>query len=77
MKGDGYTSADVARIMVAQDGRCACGCGRHLLTHGFHVDHVIPIARGGVNDATNIQLMAPICNLRKGAKHDRDSRLHV
>jgi 5-methylcytosine-specific restriction endonuclease McrA len=32
------------------------------------VDHVIPLARGGANDAANLQVLCVRCNLKKGAK---------
>lgn len=31
-------------------------------------DHVTPISRGGDSSDGNVQLLAPICNLRNGAK---------
>ncbi len=55
------------RMMKRQGYRCACGCGRSLYA-GYHVDHVISIARGGAHEEGNLQLLAPRCNLRKGAK---------
>jgi hypothetical protein len=33
----------------------------------LHVDHVVPLARGGLNDVTNLQLLCEECNLKKGA----------
>ena len=65
--GGGYTRGDVMRLWVRQGGVCACGCGA-LLAHGYHVDHVVALARGGLNEAGNLQLLSPACNLRKGAK---------
>lgn len=50
-----------------QGGRCANPHCRCELTE-FHADHVIPLARGGSNSASNIQLLCPSCNLKKGAK---------
>ncbi|WP_199318875.1 HNH endonuclease signature motif containing protein [Leptolyngbya sp. FACHB-541] len=28
-------------------------------------DHMVPLARGGLNDVTNLQLLCQPCNLRK------------
>jgi 5-methylcytosine-specific restriction endonuclease McrA len=33
-----------------------------------HIDHVIPRARGGQNDASNLQLLCISCNTAKGAR---------
>lgn len=33
-----------------------------------HYDHIIPLAEGGINDVTNLQLLCSACNLKKGRK---------
>ncbi|MGP0054591.1 MAG: HNH endonuclease [Steroidobacteraceae bacterium] len=57
---------------------CACGCGRSLHL-GFHVDHVVPLARGGTNWPANLALLAPVCNRKKGCgpAHPRRSPYHA
>ncbi len=35
---------------------------------GLHVDHVKPLAKGGLHCLHNLQLLPPLENLRKGAK---------
>jgi 5-methylcytosine-specific restriction endonuclease McrA len=62
-----YSAEDVKRLWERQGGRCACGCG-WALHAGYHVDHIVALARGGRNEAGNLQLLAPACNLRKGMK---------
>jgi len=32
----------------------------------LNYDHVIPLAKGGLNDVTNLQLLCKMCNERKG-----------
>ena len=61
-----YTAADVRALMVRQG--CACAVCGVMLHGGYHVDHVIPIAKGGMNVVGNLQLLCPRCNLTKGAK---------
>ncbi len=34
----------------------------------YHIEHVIPLSRGGTNDIDNIVLSCPLCNLKKGNK---------
>lgn len=54
------------RLLVLQKGRCAC-CGESL-DAGYNLDHIVPLARGGVNEDWNIQLLTPKCNSAKAAK---------
>lgn len=61
-----HTAEDIARIMKQQRGRCAY-C-RQKLGEEYHVDHITPIAKGGTNDARNIQLTCAKCNLEKSAR---------
>lgn len=62
-----YSAEDVSRIRVSQNDKCAC-CRARLGGRG-HVDHIIPLARGGSNWPSNIQLLCAHCNL---SKHDKD-----
>lgn len=62
-----YTAQEVRLLWTRQRGVCN-GCGGSLGVLGYHVDHVIAIAKGGLNVAANLQLLCPKCNLRKGAK---------
>jgi len=33
----------------------------------FHIDHVIPLAKGGIECVTNLQILCAKCNLKKNA----------
>ncbi len=41
---------------------------------GFHVDHIIPLSKGGWHMMFNAQITHPPCNLRKGDRVDESSR---
>jgi 5-methylcytosine-specific restriction endonuclease McrA len=61
------------RLYECQHGLCPGtdhgGCGLPLgQPAGNHVDHVIPQSLGGPDEDWNLQLMHPVCNLRK---HDK------
>ena len=64
-----HTISDIKNIYALQRGRCAC-CMKKL--NKYHVDHRMPLARGGSNDRLNLQLLCPECNLSKNAKHPID-----
>jgi len=54
------------KLFKLQKGRCAC-CNKPL-GDDFHLDHIMPIARGGSNTDENIQLLRASCNQRKSVK---------
>ena len=57
------SAQDVQRQHAAQKGKCYY-CG-HNLGKPYHVDHVIPLSRGGSNAPENLVLACPHCNLTK------------
>jgi 5-methylcytosine-specific restriction endonuclease McrA len=61
-----HTAADVCDILKLQRNRCAICCEK--LGKKYHVDHIIPLAKGGTNDRKNIQITCKPCNLAKGAR---------
>lgn len=61
-----HTGADVKAQYKRQKGRCYyCGC---KVGEDYHVDHVIPLSRGGSNGPENIVIACPSCNLSKKDK---------
>jgi len=60
-----YTSDDLAALYQAQAGLCAyCGLS---LPATYHVDHKMPLVRGGTHWPDNLCLACERCNKRKGA----------
>jgi 5-methylcytosine-specific restriction endonuclease McrA len=52
-------------LNAKQKGKCAV-CRDTLAAR--HVDHIIPLARGGFHERSNLQLLCQPCNSRKSAK---------
>jgi 5-methylcytosine-specific restriction endonuclease McrA len=60
-----HTADELKALFQRQHGKCAY-CSKSI-RNGYHVDHVIPLARGGSNWITNISLACARCNLTKSA----------
>jgi hypothetical protein len=61
-----HTVADIRKQYADQGGRCYhCQCE---VGDRYHIDHVIPLARGGSNDPSNLVITCPSCNMRKHTK---------
>lgn len=58
-----HTANDIEAQYIKQRGLCHwCGVDTGKL---YHVDHVIPISRGGRNDPDNLVIACPRCNMSK------------
>ncbi len=67
-----HTGAEITRIRTMQQDRCAMPyCKKKLMGKG-HVDHRVALARGGGNDASNLQILCANCNLEKKDKDELD-----
>ena len=53
----------VERLMIKQGGMCAC-CGE-AMNGKYHLDHIIPVSKGGSNTENNVHLLLPKCNQQK------------
>ncbi len=64
------------RYDVLASGCCAV-CGRTVSRHGavLHVDHIVPISRGGTDDRFNLQALCDLCNLGKSNRYAGDRLL--
>jgi len=57
------STREQAMKALASISRCAyCDC----FLDRFHLDHVVPLARGGADDLCNIVKTCPTCNVSKG-----------
>jgi 5-methylcytosine-specific restriction endonuclease McrA len=63
-----FTAADIRAIGNLQRWACANPYCKIDLIDGYHIDHNVPLSRGGNNWPANLQLLCPSCNCRKHAK---------
>lgn len=62
-KRKGFTGKERAQVHAAFDGRCV-DCDRQVGL-SFHIDHRIPLFRGGKHEFANWQLMCGSCHENK------------
>jgi 5-methylcytosine-specific restriction endonuclease McrA len=65
--GGSHSGDEISEILRLQKGRCAY-CRVELDSTTQHVDHIVPLIRGGINDRKNLQVLCEPCNLRKGCR---------
>jgi 5-methylcytosine-specific restriction endonuclease McrA len=66
-----YTETDLTLIYCSQAGLCLyCGVSieRRPTLRGTHLDHMVPLSRGGSDAAYNIAFACASCNKRKFTK---------
>lgn len=69
-----HTSEEVDWLLESQ-GNCCYYCGVRLVK--YHVDHMLPLGRGGTNFAENLCCACPSCNMSKGAKTSLEFREYL
>jgi len=70
LAGGKLSSGLVKKLFELQNGKCVC-CEQPL-GKGYHLDHIMPLALGGLNTDDNMQLLKARCNMEKKAKHPVD-----
>lgn len=59
----------IDRWSVYSEEKGLCGiCGDPVEVDAFHLDHIVPLSRGGLHERANVHVAHPVCNLSKGAK---------
>src|SRR6266702_169120 len=63
--GGSCTTKEIEAQYQQQKGKCYY-CSKKMTQH--HIEHVVPLSRGGTNDISNIILSCPSCKQKKGGK---------
>lgn len=62
---------DAVRQYVYERDNFTCqSCDRTQQQTQLTIDHIIPLAKGGTNDLSNLQTLCFACNRRKSDSHD-------
>lgn len=70
--GGSWSDSDIKELLRTQANKCAEPTCRVDLSDGYHVDHTMPLSKGGSNWPDNLQCLCQRCNLRKSSKHPID-----
>lgn len=65
-----HTAKDILNLFDLQSGKCVY-CNKKLhktKRNSYHVDHIVPLAKGGSNAVDNLQILCARCNMQK---HDK------
>ena len=63
----GVLSRGIVKVLLEKQKGFCIVCKKKL-NDKYHLDHIVPLAKGGQNSDDNVQLLCPPCNLSKGAK---------
>ena len=75
LNGGGNLSVGIVeRLLDVQRRKCVY-CEAEL--GRYHVDHIRPLAKGGLNQDGNVQLLCPSCNVKKGMQYPYEYRRHA
>lgn len=62
-------TSELRRQIMERDGYTCQICGRYMPDGtDIHIDHVIPVSKGGKTVPGNLQVLCSKCNLSKGAR---------
>jgi len=64
----------VRKYVYGRDNFQCQSCGKQGTETQLNVDHIIPLAKGGSNDLSNLQTLCYQCNQAKSARRDRRFR---
>ncbi|AKG24294.1 HNH endonuclease [Calothrix sp. 336/3] len=67
---------EVRQYVLQRDQYQCQSCGKKETESQLTIDHIIPLARGGQNDMSNLQTLCLTCNQRKNDKLDSRFRRH-
>ncbi|MCF2150797.1 HNH endonuclease [Desmonostoc muscorum LEGE 12446] len=67
---------EVKKYVWQRDKYQCRSCGKTGVETNLTIDHIIPLARGGQNDISNLQTLCFICNQQKTDNIDPRFRRH-
>lgn len=69
-----YEDVDPSAVYHRDAGCCGI-CGHRVDPDDWHLDHIIPLSRGGHHLYENVQVSHPLCNMSKGARMPQEVKV--
>ena len=66
---------EIRKQLIERDGITCYLCGKKTTTSNRQVEHVVPHAKGGTDDISNLKIACKVCNRKKG-KTNLDDFVH-
>jgi rubrerythrin len=57
---------------IGDNQKWKCAICRSDVKEKFHIDHIYPLSKGGEHKKENIQILCPLCNVKKASKDPID-----
>ncbi len=65
-----FDAVFLQKLCELQKWKCAC-CGVSI-RQKRHLDHIVPLSKGGLHHKLNVQFLCPPCNMKKHSKDPLD-----
>lgn len=65
MKGTKIPNTHIMKKDICNWESRICGICNQYIEGDFHLDHIVPLSRGGLHRVDNLQLAHPVCNQSK------------
>ena len=75
-----HLSIKIIRKLLEQYKHKCYYCGTkiiHTERNSYHIDHYVPVAKGGTSEISNLVISCPTCNMSKGAKMPHEFMLKL
>jgi 5-methylcytosine-specific restriction protein A len=69
-RGYGARWRKLRTLLAAERPAICVHCSRTDVSARMHLDHIVPLSKGGTNDTTNLQWLCAACHSAKTATED-------
>ena len=71
-RGNTCDKPAIIKAAISKAKNVCYWCGKRLSQNGYHIDHIMPLCKGGPHAAHNLVKSCPACNSKKSGQHPND-----